>query len=337
MAILDFNTDHKALVWTMFIIFFGLTCGIAIYPAFQMQNDYEPLPGQEDLTQEERYGLEVYVSEGCVACHTQQVRNIEMDAMWGDRPGIPQDFHYSKKRLDVWRQSPSLLGSERTGPDLTNVGKRQSSDAWHLLHLYEPRAVVEESVMPSYRWLFNTVDSTMVSEDDIVVSGIPEEYGVDKGKKVVATRKAKALMAYLKALKQPELPEKMEVPEFIPLKEKDKAKLGDSGEESSGPDGKKLYENSCAVCHQSSGEGVSGAFPSLVGSGIVENPAAETHIKIVLEGKDDNPEYGPMQPFKDELTDEEVSAIINYERTSWGNEGETITPEDVEEVREEIQ
>lgn len=333
----DFNTNLKGLVWTMFTVFFILTLGIAVYPSFQMQNEYGPLPEQRDLTRTERQGLNIYIAEGCVACHTQQVRNIEMDATWGSRPAIPQDYYYSKQRQDLWRQSPSLLGSERTGPDLTEVGKRQSSEAWHLLHLYEPRAVVEGSVMPSYRWLFEEVDSSYVNDSDVVVKGIPEEFIKDPSKKIVATSKALALVDYLVSLKQPDLPEGMEAPEFIPLREKDKEMVGSSSEGGSGIDGRKLYENTCAVCHQSNGKGVSGAFPGLEGSGIVLNPEARDHIKIIIAGKDDNPNYGPMQPFGDELTDAEIAAIVNHERTSWGNDAPTVDEEDVRKVREELE
>jgi cytochrome c oxidase cbb3-type subunit 2 len=79
---LDFNTNHKALVLTAFLVFVVLSFGVAIFPANEMQK-YEPLPGQEDLTKQEFEGLKVYNAEGCVACHTQQVRNIEMDQTWG--------------------------------------------------------------------------------------------------------------------------------------------------------------------------------------------------------------------------------------------------------------
>lgn len=335
----DFNTNHKALVWTMFLVFLVLTTGIAVVPAFQIQNEYGPLPDQKELTPIERKGLELYVAEGCVGCHTQQVRNIEMDKMFGKRPVMPQDYYYSKKRQDFWRQSPSILGSERTGPDLSNVGARQSSEAWHMLHLYEPRAVVEGSIMPSYRWMFEEVDSSFVKDSDVVVNGIPDEYIKDKSKKVVATNKAKALVAYLISLKFTELPEDMEAPEFIPLQKKDKELAGavSSSEGGSSVNGEQLYETTCAVCHQSNGKGVPGAFPALAGSGIVLNPEAKTHIKAVLFGKNDNPQYGPMQAFGDELTDEEVAAIINHERTSWGNDTETVTPEEVKEVRDEVQ
>src|SRR5680860_640346 len=150
---LNFHKEHKNLVLTALIVFVALSILVAIIPAFQMQNTM-PLPSQEALTDQEMKGLRVYVSENCVACHTQQVRGIAMDNMWGDRPSLPSDYYYSKQRLDVWRQSPSLLGSERTGPDLTNIGSRQPSDDWHFMHLYNPRSVVSASIMPSYSWLF---------------------------------------------------------------------------------------------------------------------------------------------------------------------------------------
>ena len=59
-------------------------------PANELASSNAPLPTMVPLTPSERRGLEVYVSEGCAACHTQQVRNIEMDKVWGDRPKHPQ-------------------------------------------------------------------------------------------------------------------------------------------------------------------------------------------------------------------------------------------------------
>ena len=130
---LNLSNNHESLALTAFTVFFILSVLIAVVPAVQMQDSVRPLPRAEDLTAEERAGLYTYISEGCVACHTQQVRNIEMDAVWGDRPSLPSDYYYSKQRIDFWRQAPSILGSERTGPDLTNVGKRQASEDWHLI------------------------------------------------------------------------------------------------------------------------------------------------------------------------------------------------------------
>ncbi|HET8839779.1 MAG TPA: cbb3-type cytochrome c oxidase subunit II [Flavobacteriaceae bacterium] len=165
----NFHKDLKMLMIVAGGIYLVLVFFVSIVPANDLAY-VEPLPTAEPLNDMERKGLEVYVAENCVACHTQQVRNIEMDKMWGDRPSIPSDFYYDKQRIDVWRQSPSLLGSERTGPDLTNIGKRQPSEAWHLLHLYNPRSVVDASIMPSYAWLFEEKDSTQITEDDVVLN-----------------------------------------------------------------------------------------------------------------------------------------------------------------------
>lgn len=333
----DFNTDHKALVWTMFSVFLFLTLGVAVFPAFQMQDNYGPLPDQPKMTAKEIKGQDVFIAEGCVACHTQQVRNIEMDEMWGKRPSMPEDFYYNKQRMDIWRQTPSILGSERTGPDLTNVGNRQPLDSWQLLHLYEPRAVSPHSVMPSFRWLFDEMDSAFIDSTDVVVS-VPKKYMNDTTKKVVATQRAMQLVAYLESLKQPKLPEGEEAPKFIPLLKKENKTAGGGGgaAQSSGPDGKTLYMNNCSACHQATGKGVPGAFPALAGSGIVNNPDAGTMIKIALEGYDNLPEYGPMPGLGDQLSDAEIAAILSYERHSWGNDAPPVKEEDVKTVRDHL-
>src|SRR5690606_30471860 len=219
----NFHKNHRQLLITIILVFSILSFGIAVLPAYQMQQNNAPLPSAQPMTDAELKGLKVFISEGCVACHTQQVRNIEMDNMWGDRPSMPSDYHYSKKRLDIWRQSPSLLGSERTGPDLTSVGERQPGDQWHLLHLFNPRIVVEESIMPAYPWLFKYEENP---EEDAVSIEIPEEYRTEKGK-VVATEEAMQLVAYLKSLKQAPL---MEEAKFIPAKPKGTAVATTSGE-----------------------------------------------------------------------------------------------------------
>src|SRR5699024_1484059 len=99
-----------------------------------------------------------------------------------------------------------------------------------------------------------------------------------------------------------------------------------------------LYSNTCAACHQQNGKGVSGAFPPLAGNPVVENQDPTEHIKVVLFGAQgktiDGVSYNAaMPPFGKQLTDEEAAAIINHERTSWGNDAPTVTAEDVAKVR----
>ena len=312
---------------------------IGLLPAYQMQNT-EPLPGKAPLTELETAGLHIYVAEGCAACHSQQVRNIEMDKMWGKRPSMPSDYYYSKKRLDIWRQSPSVLGSERTGPDLTNVGLRQPIADWHYLHMFNPRTVVSESIMPAYPWLFDVKDEGKVSEDDHVVP-VPPEFFNQPGKKVVAGKKAQELVAYLQSLVQPDIPGEMHKP-FIPAREKspltaNERPSSDGGSKSIDvPDGKQIYNGTCAACHQPTGKGIMGAFPPLAGSQIVNNEDPTLLIKIILQGYDARTDFGVMPGFADQLTDAEIAAVTTHERSSWGNNAPAVTVEQVKKVRDEV-
>jgi cytochrome c oxidase cbb3-type subunit II len=94
----------------------------------------------------------MYIKEGCVGCHSQMIRPFRAET---ERYG-----HYSVAGESVW-DHPFLWGSKRTGPDLARVGGRYSDD-WHRAHLYNPRNVVPESVMPAYPWL---VESTLDGKD----------------------------------------------------------------------------------------------------------------------------------------------------------------------------
>ncbi|MEO8773428.1 MAG: cbb3-type cytochrome c oxidase subunit II [Gelidibacter sp.] len=329
---LNFHKEHKNLVLTAGGVFIALSILIAILPAFQMQRT-EPIPDEQPLTVNEREGLHVYVSENCMACHTQQVRNIEMDKVWGSRPSIPSDYFYSKKRLDVWRQSPSLLGSERTGPDLTNIGVRQPSEDWHLLHLYNPRAVVSASVMPSYPWLFREVDSSALRKDDKVIA-VPKNLFNKPGKKIVASDDALRLVDYLKYLKQTDMPSGT-IDDFIPALKKIQAERSDGGKQTL--DGAKLYAQVCAACHQDTGKGIIGAFPPLVGSSIVNDENTEKLIRVVIQGYNARTDYGVMPPFGDQLNDAEIAAILTHERSSWGNDAAAVTEDDVAKVRQYVE
>jgi len=323
----NLSKNHNSLVSTSFVVFVFLSVFIAIVPAFEMQNSVQPLSKAKDLTKAERAGLHTYIAEGCVACHTQQVRNIEMDEVWGDRPSLPSDYYYSKKRIDIWRQSPSLLGSERTGPDLTNVGKRQPSEDWHLIHLYNPRIVVGESVMPPYPWLFREVFKA--GENDIKVN-VPKKYLSDTSKTIIATEDALNLVKYLQSLKQ--VDPRFDVEDFIPSS-RTEAFVENTIEESE-LDGKALYIKNCSACHQPSGEGLAGAFPPLKGSSIVLDENYELMVKIILQGYDARSEYGVMPALAEQLNDAEVAAIVNYERNSWGNEAPRVTKDDIKRIRD---
>ncbi|HTO13189.1 MAG TPA: cbb3-type cytochrome c oxidase subunit II [Candidatus Binatia bacterium] len=100
-----------------------------------------------DYTPLEARGRAVYIREGCWYCHSQYVRPVAGEEMrWGP---LSEAGEYA------WDQ-PHLLSTRRIGPDLSRVGLKLSDD-WHYAHHWDPRAVVPESMMPRFRWLFDEV------------------------------------------------------------------------------------------------------------------------------------------------------------------------------------
>jgi cytochrome c oxidase cbb3-type subunit 2 len=184
------HTDHRAIVTVASVVFFGLTLVMAVLPALREQAVSASIAVAPRNAEAER-GRQVYMREGCGFCHTQMVRDLPMDRPYG-RPSRTGDYA---------GEDPPMLGTQRTGPDLANVGVRQPSDAWHLIHLYDPRAVVPQSVMPAYRWYF--VEKDRAAPGDVVVP-VPAGHA-PPGKVIVAGPDAKALVSYLRSLQQPKV------------------------------------------------------------------------------------------------------------------------------------
>ena len=111
---------------------------VEIVPLFFIQDTTEPVEGLQPYTALQLEGRDVYIREGCNNCHSQMIRPFRAET---ERYG-----HYSVAGEFVW-EHPFLWGSKRTGPDLARVGGRYS-DAWHEVHLINPRDVVPESNMP---------------------------------------------------------------------------------------------------------------------------------------------------------------------------------------------
>ncbi|MBX2935145.1 MAG: cytochrome c [Ferruginibacter sp.] len=325
---MDFFDNHKKLFRSAFLLFVGLTLVVAIMPAINNQKNNAALPNAVPLSADAAAGKNIFIANGCVACHTQQVRNVDMDRMWGSRPSIAADYA-DNKRLDIWRNTATLMGSERTGPDLTNIGSRQPSVAWNLLHLYQPRAVVEQSIMPAYPWLFIVKDSVSKGETEVIV---PDKFRKGITGKIVASKEALQLVAYLQSLKQTKLPDGKETPGFLYKKE---VKAAAAANAKGGlPDGNVLYAANCQSCHQPNGEGLKGAFPPLKGSPIVNGDDLELYVNIIMKGYDARAEYAVMNAvgLDNNLSAEDITAIINHERTSWGNNAKPVTLEEVKKI-----
>jgi len=94
--------------------------------------------------------------------------------------------------------------------------------------------------------------------------------------------------------------------------------------------GQEIYENNCADCHRSNGEGLPVKFPALKGNALVTGAAAPL-IATVLNGR--KGPMGLMPAWKDHLNDGQVAALATYIRQTWSNQAPAVTPEMVAEVR----
>ncbi len=103
-------------------------------------------------------------------------------------------------------------------------------------------------------------------------------------------------------------------------------------------EGKKLFDGTCAACHQATGVGIPGTFPPLKGNPSVDNPDPTLQLHTIIHGahgtKIDGKTYaGVMPPFGSQFSDVQIANIANHERTSWGNHAKLVTPQDVAKVR----
>ena len=139
--------ERNSIVLVLMITIVASIGGIIeIAPLFTIQNTVEKVEGMRVYTPLELAGRDIYVREGCYACHSQMIRKLKTDV---DRYG-----HYSLAAESMYDR-PFQWGSKRTGPDLARIGGRRS-DEWHVRHLKEPRKVVKGSLMPGYAFLADT-------------------------------------------------------------------------------------------------------------------------------------------------------------------------------------
>lgn len=187
------NVGLLAILIIIAISFGGLA---QITPLMFQKETNEPVDTLRPYTALEMEGRDIYIREGCSNCHSQMIRPFRSET---ERYG-----HYSVAGEGVW-EHPFLWGSKRTGPDLARVGGRYS-DAWHEVHLINPRDVVPQSNMPGFPWLMTNV---LTGEDTArKLSIFKNNFGVPYSEQDIAGAKAavqgktemQALIAYLQSL-----------------------------------------------------------------------------------------------------------------------------------------
>ncbi len=177
-----YRLEGKAIGLTLAIIGVASIGGIVeIAPLFTIHQTVESAPDMRVYTPLELAGRNIYIREGCYACHSQMIRTLRDEV---ERYG-PYSLAVESKY-----DHPMLWGSKRTGPDLARIGGKYS-DEWHVAHLNNPRDVVPVSVMPAYSWLLQselrTDDLTahlraqravgVPYTDDMIASAAVDAYG----------------------------------------------------------------------------------------------------------------------------------------------------------------
>ena len=130
------------------VVFFAMSVALlGIWPGRVLESEMRAMspPHPLGLTVSERRGRAIYSREGCAYCHTQQIRYLYSDMARFGAPTLAWET-----RFDY----PHLWGTRRIGPDLAREGGTHSED-WHFAHLFAPRALAADSVMPAYPSLFD--------------------------------------------------------------------------------------------------------------------------------------------------------------------------------------
>jgi cytochrome c oxidase cbb3-type subunit I/II len=282
------------------------------------------------LTDSEQRGRVIYGREGCAYCHTEQVRFVAADVR---RFGPPTEAWETKYDY------PQLWGTRRIGPDLSREFNLHPQD-WQLTHLFNPRFVVRDSVMPPYPWLFSGGPSKPTQEGLDLLAYLQslgrarELSGLDRQGTASGAESAQSEMADMTMGSDPSA---KATPPTIPVAMvggfSDSAPLlhpatvlGDLREEVSR--GGNLFAENCASCHGSGGSGDGAASPSLL-----PKPADLTAARFSDERLSSvlwNGIAGSSMPPWRQLPAEDLRALIAYiqslQRPTAAPSGQDATP-----------
>lgn len=137
---------------------------VEIIPTLSLKKSVPTISAVKPYSPLELEGRDIYVREGCNACHTQMIRPFRDEIVrFNGKNG-----QYSKAGEFVYDR-PFLWGSKRTGPDLHREGGKNPS-SWHYKHMYNPRSTSAGSIMPRYPWLIsNNLDRTQMVDKMVLM------------------------------------------------------------------------------------------------------------------------------------------------------------------------
>ncbi|MCU0423575.1 MAG: cytochrome-c oxidase, cbb3-type subunit I [Bacteroidia bacterium] len=137
--------EKKPITFTVLAVLMIVIGGaVEMIPTFTIKSNIPTIASVKPYTPLELEGRDIYIREGCNACHSQWVRPFrsETERYMGE---------YSKGGEYVY-DHPFLWGSKRTGPDLHRLGGKYP-DSWHYHHMVDPATMSPGSIMPKYPWL----------------------------------------------------------------------------------------------------------------------------------------------------------------------------------------
>jgi len=179
------------------IAFAGL---IEILPNFA--EAARPIKGLKPYTVLELAGKEVYKKDNCIACHSQLIRPFKSETDRYGKYSLSGEYAYDR---------PFLWGSKRTGPDLHRVGNYRTPD-WHANHMWDPKSVVPDSIMPAYKHQFkNVADLETAYAEAVTVKNV---FNTPYGDEIQPSKEA-----YEKYLKEKALPQALEIAKKMKNKE----------------------------------------------------------------------------------------------------------------------
>jgi cytochrome c oxidase cbb3-type subunit I/II len=145
---------------------------VEIIPTLTIKKNVPTISAVKPYSPLELEGRDLYIREGCNACHSQMIRPFRDEIVRFDG----KNGQYSKAGEFVY-DHPFLWGSKRTGPDLQREGNK-NPDSWHFKHMYNPRVTSAGSIMPRFPWLItNELDrSEMVNKMKLMKNAFDVPY-----------------------------------------------------------------------------------------------------------------------------------------------------------------
>ena len=178
------------IVFSVLVISFA---GLAqIVPLFFQHSTTSATPGVLPYEPLNLIGRDIYIREGCVSCHSQQIRMLSSEVQRYGPYSLAGESRYDH---------PFLWGSKRTGPDLHRVGGKYP-DSWHFLHMRTPSATSPGSIMPGYPWLYErTLDDRHIEGKIITMRrlGVPYPEGYEQQARDDMRAQAEEIVGRLKA------------------------------------------------------------------------------------------------------------------------------------------